>query len=107
MPYDDPDPRDPMMLVGVALPATAEAQREMVYALAEEFARLGFDEERILALFRRPFYAGAHAAFRQLGEREVRRIVGETLAVWGRARPVDRDRRPQEIPSPPEERGRA
>ena len=91
MPYADPDPQDPMVLVGVPFPATPEVQREMAYALAEEFSRLGYDDRRILALFREPFYAGAHGVMRQLGEEEVRRIVAETTATWGRVRFVDRE----------------
>jgi hypothetical protein len=31
MPYKDPDPTDPNMLIGVMLPADAEATREMAY----------------------------------------------------------------------------
>ena len=91
MPYDDPDPQDPMLLVGVTLPGDEASQVEMVYGFAEEFARMGFDERGILDLFRQPFYAGAHGAWRQLGEDRVASIVHETLAVWGRVRPVDRD----------------
>ena len=91
MPYDDPDPHDPMMLVGVALPADLDAERDMACALAEEFARLGYGEQQIVGLFREPFYAGAHGAYLRLGEAEIRRIVSETLAVWGRVRPVDRE----------------
>jgi len=40
MPFQDPDPTDPNMLVGVVLPADAEATREMAYVFAEEFARM-------------------------------------------------------------------
>ena len=94
MPYDDPDPQDPMLLVGVALPGDEASQVEMVYGFAEEFARMGFDEARILDLFRRPFYAGAHAAWRELGEARVLSILRETLAVWGRVHPVDHDPEP-------------
>jgi hypothetical protein len=90
MPYDDPDPQDPMMLVGVTLPAGRAAQVEMARVFAEEYARMGFDEERILGLFRRPFYAGAHRALRALGEDVVRAIVRESTGVWGRVRIVDR-----------------
>ena len=96
MPYEDPDPEDPMLLVGVSLPASHDSQQEMVYGFAEEFARMGFDEQQILGLFRRPFYAGAHAAYRSLGESTVASIIRETLEVWGRIRPVDRE---------PEEKG--
>jgi hypothetical protein len=86
MPYGEPDPLDPTVLVGVQLPAGAEAMRDMAWVFAEEFARLGLDGPRILALFRSPFYAGAHGAWRALGEDEVAAIVAECVGVWGRSR---------------------
>jgi len=92
MPYDDPDPGDPNVLVGVSLPADEEATREMAIAFAEEFAALGFDEERLMSVFRRPHYAGAHRAFKLLGEAEIQRIVQEGLAVWGKYRVVVKDK---------------
>ena len=85
MPYDDPDPGDPNVLVGVVLPGSAEAMEEMAYVFAEEFARMGQDEESILGLFRDPFYGGAHQAYRALGTDAVRAIVRECVGVWGRA----------------------
>ncbi len=91
MPYDDPDPTDPTMLVGVVLPAAAEAMRDMAYVFAEEFARMGFDANGILRLFREPFYAGAHQAYRTLGEGAVQGIVEECAAIWGRQRKVAND----------------
>lgn len=91
MPYDDPDPTDPQELVGVTAPAGPEATREMAYVFAEEFARLGCSRERILSLFRHPFYAGAHGVYRALGAGAIAQIVDECLAVWGRVRLVDRD----------------
>ena len=84
MPYDDPDPTDPQMLVGVVLPSNEEAAREMAYVFAEEFARMGFDAHGVLSLFRDPFYAGAHEAYRSLGEESIRTIVEECVTVWGR-----------------------
>jgi hypothetical protein len=84
MPYRDPDPTDPSVLVGVAVPADAAAMREMAWVFAEEFARLGYDGPRTLALFRTPFYAGAHRAWRALGEAEVTAIVDECVRVWRR-----------------------
>ncbi len=96
MPYGDPDPQDPMLLVGVALDADPAAQRDMAYAFAEEFSRLGYGEKQILALFMNSFYAGAHGAYRQLGREEVQSIIAETVAVWGRMRLIDRD-----APAPP------
>ena len=83
MPYDDPDPSDPSMLVGVAVPSQAESDLEMAYCFAEEFAGLGFSEVRLLALFRQPYYAGAHRALRTLGEERIRAIIREACSAWG------------------------
>jgi len=75
---------DPMELIGVELPAGSEAMREMAYVLGEEFARLGFDETRLLRVFRNPFYTGPHRALRVLGEQAVEEIVAECVGIWGR-----------------------
>jgi hypothetical protein len=85
MPYDEPDFSDPHELVGVALPAGEGAAEDMAYTYAEEFARMGLDAAAILDLFRNPFYGGAHQAYRALGDAAARAIVGECVAVWGRA----------------------
>jgi len=86
MPFKDPDPTDPNMLVGVMLPADAEATRDMAYVFAEEFARLGYTREQLLWLFKNPFYGGAHGAYRALGENETLSIIDECLGAWGQAR---------------------
>ena len=86
MPYDDPDPSDPNILVGVQIPSSQETELEMAYVFAEEFARLGFSGERLEALFHHPFYAGANRALLILGEEKIRSIIQETVAVWGRFR---------------------
>jgi hypothetical protein len=86
MPYNDPDATDPNMLVGVMLPAQAEASRDMAYVFAEEFARMGHDKQQILALFKNPYYGGAHGAYRQLGETETVSIIDECLNAWGQAK---------------------
>ena len=83
MPFDDPDPEAPSVLIGIGLPAGPEAVREMAYAFAEEFAAHGYDEERLLSLFRQPFYAGAHGALKVLGEAQIQIIVRESVATWG------------------------
>jgi hypothetical protein len=86
MPYKDPDPTDPNMLVGVMLAADAGATRDMAYVFAEEFARLGYSREQLLWLFKNPFYGGAHGAYRALGENETLSIIDECLNVWGQAK---------------------
>ncbi len=91
MPFKDPDPTDPNMLVGVVLPADAEATREMAYVFAEEFARMGYTRDQLLWLFKNPYYGGAHGAYQQLGEAQTLGIIEESLAVWGRMRVVIKD----------------
>jgi hypothetical protein len=83
MPYDDPEPDDPHLLMGVSLPGDEAATREMAEAFADEFAQMGFDRDRLLRLFSNPFYAGAHAARQLLGDAEITRIVVESLRAYG------------------------
>ncbi|HWP58606.1 MAG TPA: hypothetical protein VNL14_12015 [Candidatus Acidoferrales bacterium] len=83
MTYKEIEADDPMELIGVVLPATAEAMEEMAYAFAEEFAQMGYDADALLRLFRTPFYAGAHQAYRALGDEAIRKIIRECLAAWG------------------------
>ncbi len=100
MPYNDPDPTDPNMLVGVMLPAEAEATRDMAYVFAEEFARLGCSREQLLWLFKNPFYGGAHGAYRALGENQTLSIIDECLNVWGRVQISIQDVQPPPVSSP-------
>ncbi len=85
MPYHEPDPTDPNVLVGVEIPSAAETTEEMAYVFAEEFARIGFDQDRIMHVFSRPFYAGAHRAYLELGSDRIEQIVDECLSIWGHA----------------------
>jgi hypothetical protein len=72
---------DPFEMVGVIVPTAPghDATAEMARAFVEEFALLGFTEERLLRLFKNPFYAGAHAIYRQRGEEFVRQIIDQVL----------------------------
>ncbi len=91
MPYKDADPEDPQELVGIGFPADGETHLDMAYVFAEEFARLGFSEQRLVHLFRNPFYRSAHQAWRMLGEERIAAIVGEACRVWGSIRVSDQE----------------
>ena len=82
MPKDEYDPEDPHALVGVCVPVKdGEAAKEaFARGLVEEFVRLGFDEERLIAVFRTPFYAGGHAILAERGEAYVRGLAREAIA---------------------------
>ena len=90
MPYNDPDPSDPNVLVGVELEVDEDAAKDMAYVFAEEFARLGMDKEKLMGIFSKSEYAGAHRAYLQLGENEIETIVDECISVWGSVRIIDR-----------------
>ena len=72
-----------MELVGVSLEADADALYEMARCLVEEYVRDGWDEKRLLALFRNPFYRALHMIYEQRGEDYVRAIIAQTVAQWG------------------------
>lgn len=77
------EPDDPMELVGVALSADGDALDEMARCIIEEYVREGWDEARLLALFRNPFYRAPHMIYRERGEECVKRVIAEVCAQWG------------------------
>ena len=90
MPYDDPDPEDPMELVAMELPGDKDSWREMAECFAMEFARMGWDVMRLRQLFDNPFYAGAYKAREILGEQAIREVIAEALFIYGTRRtPLD------------------
>lgn len=66
-----------MALVGVGLERGPddEALTEMAWCFVEEYARMGWSGERILRLFRNPFYRGPHQILRVKGEDFVRSLT--------------------------------
>ncbi len=78
MPYNDPDPTDPMTLEAVSIETDdANAMSEMATCFIEEFLRMGFHTERIMKMFETPGYAGPNLALRTLGIETIRQIMDE------------------------------
>jgi hypothetical protein len=96
MPYDDPDPTDPMTLTGVELVVDgAGAVREMAECFIEEYARLGLSAEAIAELFEGRQFAGPTLAVDQLGREAIRDMIQEQLLLRGpRALRVQVDQTP-------------
>ncbi|GIU99066.1 MAG: hypothetical protein KatS3mg014_0682 [Actinomycetota bacterium] len=82
-PSRDPDASDPMEIVGVVLdrPMDLAGLEAMARTFIEEYALMGWPPKRILDVFRRPFYAGAHDAYEALGEARVRALIAETYGL--------------------------
>ncbi len=84
MPHGDPDATDPMRLHGVVIETESdEAMRDMAECFVEESLRNGLDADRILGMFKTPGYAGPFLAYQTLGERAIRRVIDELLALRG------------------------
>ena len=82
-PLRAPDAEDPMEIVGVVLdrPIDVKGLDDMARTFVEEYALMGWPPHRVLEMFRRPFYAGAHDAYEALGEDRVRSLIGETFGL--------------------------
>jgi hypothetical protein len=76
-----------MTLSGVVLDdvgaPTHEAMLDMAECFIDEYARLGFDANRILHMFRTKGYAGPYMAAKALGEQTICELVDSVLARWG------------------------
>lgn len=76
-------PEDPLELRGHEMPGDA---RLMLTMLVEEMARMGWNEEHIVALTRDPFYQALYGLWRLFGEVAVRREIRAILARVGVSR---------------------
>ncbi|MCK6456367.1 MAG: hypothetical protein L6Q92_07535 [Phycisphaerae bacterium] len=84
MPYDDPDPTDPMTLTGVEI-ATDDpgAIRAMAECFIEEYVRLGLSAEAIAELFESRRYAGPTLALDGLGSKVILELIQEQMLLRG------------------------
>ena len=85
------DPEDPMALVGVGLDRSPDDQAltEMAGCFVEEYARMGWSGERILRLFRNPFYRGPHCILRLKGEEFIRGLIETVERMRSQVRSAD------------------
>jgi hypothetical protein len=84
MPYDDPDPTDPMTLHGVELETDdPEATQRMAECLVEEFVRLGLSRERVLELFTDGRFFVPALALRELGVPAIAALIDAQFQMRG------------------------
>ena len=76
MPKDKFEQGDPFEIVGVVLPAMDDASLvAMACCFVEELARMGYRGEKLMRLFRDPFYQGPHAVYKAKGEAFVQALI--------------------------------
>src|ERR1051325_8153784 len=84
MPKDEFDFEDPMELNGLAFQTIEDTTESMCDCFVEEFLRIGYGPDQILALFRNPHYLGLNLVLEKRGEQFVREVITEQFARRGR-----------------------
>ncbi len=84
MPKDEFDFEDPFELNGMAFLSHEDTTNDMAETFIEEFMRMGYNHQQLLALFRNPHYIGPNMAFEKLGEPFIRDLIADVFARWGK-----------------------
>ncbi len=84
MPKDEFDFEDPFELNGMAFLSHEDTTNDMAECFTEEFMRMGYTHQQVLALFRNPHYLGPHMAFEKRGEPFIRDLIADVFARWGK-----------------------
>jgi hypothetical protein len=84
MPKDEFDFEDPFELNGMAFLTHEDTTNAMAECFIEEFLRMGYNANQVLALFRNPHYVGPSLALEKCGEPFVRDLIVEVFARWGK-----------------------
>lgn|SRR5512143_1560615 len=77
------EPQDPFELVGMVIPGEPGELEAMAECFVEEYVRLGWDEKRLMTIFRSPMFLATNRIYRQKGEAYVRDLIHGVLARWG------------------------
>ncbi len=70
---------DPFEMVQMVLdaPADDDFYREMAQTFVEEYMMMGWTDEKLLSMFRDPFYQGPHSILQKKGELFVTQLIRE------------------------------
>jgi len=75
--------QDPMQLVGMVMPGEAGQLEAMAECIVEEYVRLGWDEKRLMTIFRSSMFLATNRIYQIKGEAWVRALIRQTLDKWG------------------------
>jgi len=84
MPKDEFDFEDPFELNGMAFLSHEDTTNDMAECFTEEFMRMGYGHQQVLALFHNPHYLGPHMAIEKRGEPFIRDLIADVFARWGK-----------------------
>lgn len=80
MPKDEFVAEDPLELVGMVMPGEVGQLERMAETIVEEYARMGWDEQRLFTLFIHPLFMATHRIYLQKGEAYVKSLIDRTCA---------------------------
>ena len=82
MPKDEFVDEDPLELVGMVMPGEAGQLECMAETIVEEYARMGWDERRLMTLFVNTMFLATNRIYQQKGEEYVRDLLHRTCAKY-------------------------
>lgn len=71
---EDDDPMEPIAMQ-LPCPPGFDATGVMARCLVEEYAMMGFDRERLLAMFKNPFYQALYSVTQRRGDPYVQAVL--------------------------------
>jgi hypothetical protein len=80
MPHDEFVDEDPLGLVGMVMPGEEGQLEAMAECFVEEYARMGWNESRIMTLFSQPLFMATHRVYRLKGESYARELIHKVCA---------------------------
>ncbi len=80
MPHDEFVDEDPLGLVGMVMPGEEGQLEAMAECFVEEYARMGWNEARIMTLFTQPLFMATHRVYRLKGESYARELIHKVCA---------------------------
>ena len=71
------DPHDPFDLVGTPVPVEDghDSLAEMALCFVAEFVNMGWNDKKVMSMFKKSAYRGPHMVFRLKGEEYVRQLI--------------------------------
>lgn len=84
MPKDEFVDEDPLELVGMVMPGEAGQLERMAETIVEEYARMGWNERRLLTLFTNPMFMATHRIYAHKGETYVKSLIQRTCGKYHR-----------------------
>jgi hypothetical protein len=82
MPKDEFVDEDPMELVGMVMPGEAGQLERMAETIVEEYARMGWDERRMMTLFTHSMFMATYRIYQLKGEAYVKDLLARTCAKY-------------------------